>query len=64
MSPVIVQEHKRVTINATGCAFDFHSRRLNILFFISRLSCQRDVKFRHSTRNVSRIRRKVKGEVS
>ena len=29
----VAQGHKRVTINATGCGFDFHSRILNI--FIS-----------------------------
>ena len=25
--PVMVQSHKRVTINATGCGFDSHSKK-------------------------------------
>ena len=29
----MAQGHKRVTVNAIGCEFDFHSRKLNISFF-------------------------------
>ena len=53
-----------VTVKPTGCGFDPHSRKWNIYLnlyfnFFALVSRQkRGVKFRHSTRNTSRTRRK------
>ena len=41
---VVVQEHKCVTVNATGCGLNPHSRKWNIywnFYFISSLWCRR-----------------------
>ena len=59
-----------VTVNATACGFDPHSRKLNIylnLYFhffalVSKQKC--GVDFCHLTRNPSKIRRKVGNRVS
>ena len=49
----MAQGHKRATVNATGCEF---SRSGN--------EAKRGVEFYHSTRNASRIRRKVRTVLS
>ena len=54
-----------VTVKATACEFDPDSRKLNIylnLYF--RVKAKRGVKFRYSTRNASRNRRKMGDGVS
>ena len=50
--PVVVQGRKcvTVTVNAIGCGFDSHSRKL------FGVEVKHDIEFRHSTRNKSRIR--------
>ena len=59
-------EAQIVTVKSTGRGFDPHSRKWNIYFHFIRsdVEAQRDVEFRHSARNVFRIRRKVGNGVS
>ena len=57
--PVVAQGLKRVTVNTTGCGFDFHLGKLNIFFLWSGVEAKRGVVFRHSASNASRIQRKV-----
>ena len=57
-------KHKHATINTKRCAFVSHSRRRNIKYWIfpcprSSNEAKRDVEFRNSTHNASRIRWKV-----
>ena len=40
LGPVVAQVHKRVTVNATSCGFDFQARKWNILIFSSLSSKQ------------------------
>ena len=59
MRPVGAQGHNYETVNATGCRFDperIDSRNGD--------EAQCGVEFRHSTRNASRIRWKVRSGVS
>ena len=46
VGPVVVQEHKGVTLNAKGYGFNFHVRKLNT---------RQAVEFCHSTHNASGI---------
>ena len=64
--PVVVQEHKRATVNATGCEFDSHSLKKNliILFPLSGNEAKRGVKLHHSTCNVSELGENWGKEVS
>ena len=56
----LAQEHKRVTVNASGCGFDSNSRKYLIFsFFGSGVEAKRGFEFCHSTRNASRIRRET-----
>ena len=48
----MAQGYKRVTVNATGCGFDFHSSEMKYLIFSflpSGAEAKRGVVFRHST---------------
>ena len=49
-----------MTVKSTGCGFHPHSRNI---FLRSGVEAKRGVEFRHSTRNASRIRRKVGNDV-
>ena len=55
-----------MTLKSTGCGFDPPLEEINkliftfiFLFLRSGVEAKRDVEFRHSTRNASRIRQKV-----
>ena len=54
LKSVVAQGPKRVTVNATGCGFDLHSKKNSIYLF------RQNVVFRHS----SRIWQKVRAGVS
>ena len=50
----MAQGHKRVSVNATGCGFDYPVKEMKYLilsFLCSGVESKRDVEFRHSTRN-------------
>ena len=59
LRPVVVQGHKRVTVNATGCEFDSHSEQCKINFYFLVIrgrkinDAKRHVEFRHSTHDSS-----------
>ena len=58
-----------VTVNATGCGFDPHSKCNIYLKFIfpcrrSGFNAKRGVKFHHTTHNAPRFRRKVRNGMS
>ena len=69
MGPVVAQEHKYVTVNATGFGCRFSLEEMKYLFKIiflllrSGVEAKRGVEFCHSTRNASRIRPKVRNGV-
>ena len=63
----VVAQGQSVSVKATGCEFDTHSRKLNIylnVYIRSGIKTKRGVEFRQITRNASRIRRKVGNGVS
>ena len=63
LRPFVAQGRKGATVNATGCGFDPLEEidAQSVLALVMRQSTL-SLEFRHSTRNPSRIRRKVEGE--
>ena len=64
---ILIAIHNRhsnssVTVNKTGCGFDYHWRN----FFISSpdIEAKSGVVLRHSTRNASRVQKKMDNKVS
>ena len=52
---MVGQKHKRMTVNVTGCRFDFYGEKNYLIFsfFCSGNEVKRGVKVRQSTRNAS-----------